>query len=222
LIYYLLIITQNWVIPLGIQVGYEEQLDGCAIMRENLRITSWSFMSFKHRIAVWLKTIPPLRWGLAIAVRLFAPRNYVGAVAAIFNDAGQVLMVEHTFRPDYPWGLPGGWVEAGEDPQKAIERELQEELGLTVVVKKLLLCQPQGNKKESTTPLGLGLAYYGRVNKNTQPDVAPNSPSAAYEVLSVAWVDPATIEWKLVSLQQQAMLLGYEEYKREEKAQDTA
>jgi ADP-ribose pyrophosphatase YjhB (NUDIX family) len=169
----------------------------------------------KYRLAGWLQSFPPLRWGLAIAVRLFAPRNYVGAVAAIYNSAGEVLLVEHTFRPDFPWGLPGGWVETGEDPKKAIERELQEELGLTVVVKKLLLCRPQGIQKNTTTPPGLGLAYYGCVVQTPEHQHI-SSPSAAYEVLSTSWVTPDQIEWKLVPLQQQAISLGYQEYLREQ------
>ena len=71
----------------------------------------------------------------------------VGAVGAIFNHAGQVLMVEHVFRPDYVWGLPGGWVNRGENPAYTIEREVKEELNLTVEVKKLLICEPQGGNK---------------------------------------------------------------------------
>ena len=73
-------------------------------------------MTMKRRLADWLQRFPPLRWGLKLAVWLFAPRHQVGAVGVVFNNAGQVLLVEHVFRPDYNWGLPGGWVERGESP----------------------------------------------------------------------------------------------------------
>ena len=56
----------------------------------------------------------------------------MGAVAAVFDDAGKVLLVEHVFRTDYPWGLPGGWVAPGEAPVDAVRREIEEELQLQV------------------------------------------------------------------------------------------
>lgn len=169
-------------------------------------------MIFKHRLASLLRTISMLRYGWALGVRLFAPKNNVGAVAAIFNDAGQVLMVEHTFRPDHPWGLPGGWVERGENPVQAIQREIQEELKLSIVVKKLLFCDTQGAEDEVTTPLSLGLAYYCRLESGSQLLPSTNS----YEVLAVAWVSPADIEWPLARLQQKAIIMGKAEFDREQ------
>lgn len=56
------------------------------------------------------------------------PRYTVGVAAVIFNDAGRVLLVEHTYHPRYPWGLPGGWIDRDEEPAAAILRELSEEL----------------------------------------------------------------------------------------------
>ena len=116
-------------------------------------------MITKRHVARWIQLIVPLRWGLWIGARLLAPKNYVGAVGAIFNHTGQVLMVEHVFRPDYPWGLPGGWVDRGENPAHTVQREVKEELNLTVEVKKLLVCELQGGHENSSTPswFGLGL-----------------------------------------------------------------
>jgi 8-oxo-dGTP pyrophosphatase MutT (NUDIX family) len=76
-------------------------------------------------------------WTVAIAQalwRLRRPRFSVGAVGVVFNDSGQVLLVEHVFHPYTPWGLPGGWVERGENPRDAVRRELGEELELEVEV----------------------------------------------------------------------------------------
>ena len=169
-------------------------------------------MTLKRRLASILRTTPALRFGWALVVRLLAPKNNVGAVAAIFNDSGRVLMGEHTFRPDHPWGLPGGWVERGESPVQAIQREIQEELNLSIVVKKLLLCDTQGAKDEVVTPPSLGLAYYCRL-----PSGGPSLPStSSYEVLSVAWVLPAEIEWPLARLQRQAIIMGKAEFDREQ------
>ena len=62
------------------------------------------------------------------------PRFSLGAVGIVFNERGELLLVEHVFHPYHPWGLPGGWVERGEAPQDAVRRELREELELDVEV----------------------------------------------------------------------------------------
>ncbi|MGW0970924.1 NUDIX domain-containing protein [Streptomyces sp. NPDC002516] len=52
------------------------------------------------------------------------------AAGALFFDAdGRVLMVEPTYK-DY-WDIPGGYVETGESPLQAADREVHEELGIT-------------------------------------------------------------------------------------------
>jgi ADP-ribose pyrophosphatase YjhB (NUDIX family) len=60
------------------------------------------------------------------------PKFLVGVLAVIFDEGGRVLLLKHTYRPDYPWGLPGGWLKAGEGAAEGIERELLEETGLAV------------------------------------------------------------------------------------------
>lgn len=56
-------------------------------------------------------------------------------VGVIQNEAGAVLICKMpTGRGVFPgqWGLPGGGIEEGESAQAALERELQEEVGLSV------------------------------------------------------------------------------------------
>lgn len=57
-------------------------------------------------------------------------RYTLGVAAVVFDRQGRVLLVEHTYHPRYPWGLPGGWVDANEDPAGTVRRELMEELQL--------------------------------------------------------------------------------------------
>ncbi len=71
--------------------------------------------------------------------RLLVVRFTVGVVGVVLNDQGQVLLVEHVLHPRAPWGLPGGWLERGERPVDALQREIQEETGLVVRVASLLL-----------------------------------------------------------------------------------
>src|SRR6185436_2829037 len=59
-------------------------------------------------------------------------RFTVTAGAIIFNDSGQILLLKHRFRAGSGWGLPGGFLEAGEQPLDALRRELREEIGLEV------------------------------------------------------------------------------------------
>ena len=56
----------------------------------------------------------------------------------VFDDDGQVLLLKHTFRRRYPWGLVSGWVRAGEPLEAALQRELAEETGLSLSIVRLL------------------------------------------------------------------------------------
>ncbi len=171
-------------------------------------------MITKQQLTGWLQRFPPLRWSLKLAVKLFVPRHHVGAVGVVFNNAGQVLLVEHVFRPQCSWGFPGGWVERGENPAEAVKREVEEELGLKIEVKRLLLCKLQGYEEKTHIPPGLGLAYYCRLVDNGA-DI-PSAPRNAYEILSTQWLDPTAIEQKLTKLDQQAVFLAKQEFDREQ------
>ena len=65
-------------------------------------------------------------------MRLTHPRFAVTAGAIITDDRGRVLLLKHRFRPGTGWGMPGGFMEAGEQPEEALRRELREEIGLEV------------------------------------------------------------------------------------------
>ncbi|WP_434080954.1 NUDIX domain-containing protein [Sanguibacter sp. Z1732] len=49
----------------------------------------------------------------------------------MFNDGGQVLLVREV-ADEHRWTLPGGWCDVLESPRQAVEREVQEEAGVTV------------------------------------------------------------------------------------------
>lgn len=59
-------------------------------------------------------------------------RFTVTAGAMVFDDEGRILLLEHVFRPDSRWGIPGGFLSKGEQPEAALRRELQEEVALEV------------------------------------------------------------------------------------------
>jgi ADP-ribose pyrophosphatase YjhB (NUDIX family) len=55
-------------------------------------------------------------------------RPISAAGALFFDEAGRILLVEPTYKPN--WDIPGGVIEHGETPSEACTREVEEELGL--------------------------------------------------------------------------------------------
>lgn len=54
----------------------------------------------------------------------------MSAGGIITNEQGKILLLNHVFRAGSGWGVPGGFVEHGEQPAEALKRELREEIGL--------------------------------------------------------------------------------------------
>jgi 8-oxo-dGTP diphosphatase len=77
--------------------------------------------------AVWRRLPGRLkRWTVSLSHARFA----VTAGAVITDDRGRVLLLKHRFRPGSGWGIPGGYIDKGEQPEDALRRELREEAGL--------------------------------------------------------------------------------------------
>lgn len=87
-----------------------------------------------RQLSAFIRRFPSV---LRLPYRLFSrlqARYSVGVAAVIIDDSGRILLVEHSYHPRFPWGLPGGWIGDDEDPAVAIVRELREELQLEVDV----------------------------------------------------------------------------------------
>jgi 8-oxo-dGTP pyrophosphatase MutT (NUDIX family) len=67
--------------------------------------------------------------------RVATPR--VAAGVLIRDDVGRVLLVKPTYKEG--WDIPGGYVEPGESPKSAAAREVEEELGLSRPIGRLLV-----------------------------------------------------------------------------------
>ena len=84
---------------------------------------------------VWKKIPFRLRSGI---IRVTQARFTVSAAVVIVNEDDKVLILEHRIRPNSGWGLPGGFLEHGEQPDEGIRREIREETGLELWDLKML------------------------------------------------------------------------------------
>lgn len=77
--------------------------------------------------AIWRRAPRVLR---RLSMRLTNARFTVTAAGIIFDPEGRVLLLKHRFRAGSGWGIPGGFLNAGEQPEAGLRRELLEEVRL--------------------------------------------------------------------------------------------
>jgi len=65
------------------------------------------------------------------------PRHIAGAGVIFHDSTGRILLLKPTYRDD-TWEIPGGGLDAGEDPLQAVQREVKEELGIDLIPGRLL------------------------------------------------------------------------------------
>jgi 8-oxo-dGTP diphosphatase len=136
---------------------------------------------------------------VSLAIRLTVARHRVGVAGVVFDGDGRILLLEHLVRARYAWGLPGGWVDRGESPAAALERELREETGIGIEVGEVLLCEAYGGERGMITPGSISIAY-----ACTARDGATASPSSR-EILSLEWRAPEDAGDQLISFHRRAI-----------------
>src|SRR5438477_13102332 len=97
-------------------------------------------------LRVW-RDVPFPGWLRQVFLRVLNPSFMVGAMALIQDDQGRILILEHTYRRQVPWGLPGGWLKHAESPEMGLAREVFEETGLRVRVVALLAAEFWGDSQ---------------------------------------------------------------------------
>ncbi len=85
--------------------------------------------------SIWRKTPRYLR---AKVIRITQKTFTVSAAVIITNKNKEVLLLDHVFRSASGWGIPGGFVARGEQPETTVKREIYEETGLELRDIKLL------------------------------------------------------------------------------------
>jgi 8-oxo-dGTP diphosphatase len=104
------------------------------------------------------------------------------ARVVVWNEDGDVLLVRNWAR-ERQWGLPGGGVGRHETPLQAAQRELQEEIGVSLPAKKFKSVgtfQAQGHP----SPI-----YSVRIMKQQLPEEQYNP----WEITHLAWFDPDSL-----------------------------
>lgn len=135
----------------------------------------------KQLVANLIRRAPWVGYMGQAAYRILQPHVTVGAVGAVFDAQGRLLLVEHVFHPRFPWGLPGGWMGRREAPGDTVRREVIEETGLHVEIVKPLAIVPTVMLRNH-----LDVAFLC--------ELAPESEGAQVklsgELLDYRWADP--------------------------------
>lgn len=82
-----------------------------------------------HKIvgSLW-KRIP--RWARKFLTRMYQKKFTASAGVVILNSKGEILLLDHQIRPGSGWGIPGGFIDRGEQPEGGAIREVLEETTL--------------------------------------------------------------------------------------------
>src|SRR5262249_45974610 len=112
--------------------------------------------------------------------------NPAPAAVAIIESRGRLLLGRRAAPPyEGTWDLPGGFIEAGELPARALVRELREELGARAVITGL-----HSFSIDRYGPTGipvLAVVYRARLT---------GKPSPASDVAEVRWFRNDAIPWR--------------------------
>jgi 8-oxo-dGTP pyrophosphatase MutT (NUDIX family) len=79
----------------------------------------------------WRRTLEPVARPVYRMVSRFLRGMTLGVRGLVTNDAGEVLLIQHTYVKG--WYMPGGGIERGETAEEALARELVEEAGVRIL-----------------------------------------------------------------------------------------
>jgi 8-oxo-dGTP pyrophosphatase MutT (NUDIX family) len=121
-------------------------------------------------------------WARKFAVRRLSPTFRVGAACIVVRDDGALLLIRHSYRKG--WGLPGGLIRRGEEPDEAARRETSEEIGVDVDLdgERMVIIDVDGRRVDVVFP-----ARISERSPNQTPE--PQPP----EVVEVRWFDSANL-----------------------------
>ena len=106
------------------------------------------------------------------------------AAGAIITRGGKVLLGRKVEDEEHPlggqWHFPGGYLEKGENPEKALKREVKEETGLESEIEELVEVDYSGDVEPGIDNL-IRILYH--------VEAESGEPEARYDLEEVKWVD---------------------------------
>lgn len=121
----------------------------------------------------------------------------------IRNNEGKILLVQRAPHDSFPglWEMPGGTLDFGEDPKIGVEREVQEECGISVEALHPIAAISGVSEKNDSKSHTVRLAFLCRlIDKRSK--ITLSKEHSAY-----LWVDPTNLPLENISkLFQQAIL----------------
>lgn len=112
-----------------------------ATTRTSLRATARLFVG--RGIALAWGCIPSDALKAAIVFAI-SPRFQVTVQGIVVDGQNRVLLFRHVYDLQHPWGLPSGRMEANEQPEHTIVREIAEETGFEAVIDHLIAVRRDG------------------------------------------------------------------------------
>lgn len=125
----------------------------------------WNFIG-----EIWRRLPLAMRRHLS---RIGQQRFTVTVAAMLFDQSDRVLLLEHVFRADEGWGVPGGFINKGENPEAALRRELREEINVEIEDVKMIFCRNLGKLKQ------VEIYFRARVIGDPKP--------SSFEIKSAQW-----------------------------------
>ena len=123
------------------------------------------------------------------ASRRYPGAPLVGVGVAVFNEAGEILLVQRGRPPRVgTWGLPGGLIDLGERLVDASMREVMEEVGITIEVGDLVTTYESIHLDEQ------GQIEYHYVVLEYWARYLDGDAVAQDDAAAVAWVDYANLD----------------------------
>ena len=115
------------------------------------------------------------------------PKKQMAAGALFFNKSGELLILHPIYKDR--WEIPGGMIEKDESPRFALIREIKEELGLSVDVQQMLVCDYW--RAADGRPDNLQFVFCGGILSDEQiASIRPEEKEiGSYEFVSVESAD---------------------------------